>query len=326
MPDKINNELAKLFKLGDKFGDKVARTYEKRLLKLYRQSLKNIQRQIALVYERYGDKATLGELVAYNRLTNLEVWIKTELTKLGRSTGTQINQMLKGSVINDYNYVGFVTERTFQRKLNFTQLSNAKIKAALINPMDRVSAFQRNAKNVTLMYDKVKNSITQGIIEGKGYGNTASLVRKTMNNSFYQAKRIVWTESHRAQNAGRIAGFDAVEDAAAQNGIKISRVWIATLDEKTRPSHRNMDQVKANNKTKKFRYVTMKGVVIQVDAPGLIGIAEEDINCRCTTAIQADDVPIKVRKDNITKQIIPQTNYNDWYRNKYGVNPPFFNN
>lgn len=326
MPDKINNELAKLFKLGDRLDDKTARAYEKRLLKLYRESLKNIQRQIALMYEKYGAKVELSELVAYNRLTNMEIWIKTELTKLGRLTGSEINQMLKGSFVKAYNYVGFVAETTFQRKLKFTQLSDVKIKAALINPMDRVSAFKRNADNVSLMYNRVKNSITQGIIEGKGYGNTASLVRETMNNSFYQAKRIVWTESHRVQNAGRIAGFDAIEDAAAQNGIKIARVWIATLDEKTRQSHRNMDQVRANQKTKKFRYVTMKGIVIEVDAPGLIGIAEEDIHCRCTTAIQADDVPIKVRKDNITKQIIPHKNYNEWYQNKYGVNPPFSNN
>ncbi|MCK5506423.1 MAG: hypothetical protein KAJ10_14770, partial [Thermodesulfovibrionia bacterium] len=86
MPNSINEEIGRLFKLGDKLDDKLVHGYERKLIELYKSSLETIKSDIAKMYERYGDKVTLGEMVKFQRLTNMEKFIKEQLTKLGTAS------------------------------------------------------------------------------------------------------------------------------------------------------------------------------------------------------------------------------------------------
>ena len=64
-------------------------------------------------------------------------------------------------------------------------------------------------------------------------------------------------------------------------GMKIARVWVSTKDGRTRDSHKAMDGQEADKDG--FFHFPGGG---QTAGPGLSGIAEEDIHCRCTVIMQ----------------------------------------
>ena len=80
---------------------------------------------------------------------------------------------------------------------------------------------------------------------------------------------IARTEAIRAQNGGTL-------EAWKQSGVVESKTWLAALDERTRETH-----IEAHGQTVPINADFIVGAG-QGPAPGQIGIAEEDIQCRCT--------------------------------------------
>ena len=79
------------------------------------------------------------------------------------------------------------------------------------------------------------------------------------------------TEIHRMYLNGQFAAGD---NAAAEGNV-ITKTWDATMDDKTRPTHVKLD---GQEKALDEYFVTPNGVAL---APGMFGVGEEDVNCRC---------------------------------------------
>jgi len=100
----------------------------------------------------------------------------------------------------------------------------------------------------------------------------------------WQAMRIARTETTTAMNT-------AMDVAAEQTGIMIEKVWIASIDDRTRDSHADLDGVQVP-KNEPFR--TSNGN--SLDYPGdPNGRPEEIINCRCTVGY----VPVRDNTGNL---------------------------
>jgi hypothetical protein len=84
---------------------------------------------------------------------------------------------------------------------------------------------------------------------------------------------IIRTESHRVHEAGKRT---AVERATNQ-GVKMEKVWVSSKDERVRSSHAHMDG-QVVDATADFVNTQTGG---RGPAPGEMGVAEDDINCRC---------------------------------------------
>jgi hypothetical protein len=87
-----------------------------------------------------------------------------------------------------------------------------------------------------------------------------------------RAIKVAQTEAHRNQQAGQLMAMVEAE----KHGVKQKKVWTATFDKKTRDSHQYLDG-QALDLDENF--TTAQGGKGQ--APGQLGIAAEDINCRC---------------------------------------------
>lgn len=105
--------------------------------------------------------------------------------------------------------------------------------------------------------------------------------------------------------------FEKVKKALKKTGIKGNKKWISTLDDRTRFDHRKMDGEQPDSEG---LYHFPEGTT--TTAPGLSGIPEEDINCRCTEGIAIEGLESKYRRDNMTKEAIEMTNYEDWAKEK----------
>lgn len=81
------------------------------------------------------------------------------------------------------------------------------------------------------------NQITQGVLLGESMPKIARRVRDVTGSNMATAMRAARTSVTAAENAGRVDSY-----ARAQSlGIKLQQEWLATLDLRTRSSHRKLD-------------------------------------------------------------------------------------
>jgi uncharacterized protein with gpF-like domain len=92
------------------------------------------------------------------------------------------------------------------------------------------------------------------------------------------------------------------------------KVWQATLDNKTRDSHQDMDCQKVKL-DEMFIFQSGDNKGDETEGPGLSGIPEEDINCRCVMReeIVGYEPSIRGARDEGN---IPYQTYEEWADDK----------
>ncbi len=146
------------------------------------------------------------------------------------------------------------------------------------------------------------NQITKGVLLGESIENIADRVQKVTGSNLADATRTARTCTTAAENAGRVASYRRAEDM----GIKLEQEWLATLDGRTRHSHRLLDgeRVKVGEAfSNGCRYPG------DPDAP-----AGEIMNCRCTlvAAVEGVDTSDAERRSKLPKG----QSYEDWKAGK----------
>lgn len=193
----------------------------------------------------------------------------------------------------------------------------------IIAPIDQaavVKAVQLDSKISNGLYSalgmdtkRLKKNITQeisrGIASSLSYSDISRNLKNTSGVPLYNAKRIVRTESHRIQQ-------QSAEDSrriAKNKGADIVRMWDASLDGRTRPSHARVDG-EVRELDEKFS----NGLMFPGDPSG--GAAEV-INCRCTSNTRArwalDEEELQTLKDRAEFFGLDKTENFEDYRKKY---------
>jgi len=311
--EKINKQLAALLKKADSAVDKIISTHERELLDNYKASLKKIKALIAEIYEKYGDGVQYSDLVQYNRLTNLENQIAKEIKSLTNQNIKTTSSSFVAIFEEQFYRVGFAFEQSLELRLGFGLLNPEVAKASILNPLDRIKWPDRMKDHAQQYTNQIKSELTQGLIQGEGYGKISKRITDKTGINAGKIIRIVRTEGHRVQSAARVLSIDKSFSAADRLGLKSSRYWIATIDNRTRDLHGKMDGQEADENGE---YIFADGV--RTKGPGLSGVAEHDINCRCTEGVKIGDFSPQFRRDNESKQIIAYAYYEEW-RNKKGI-------
>ena len=288
-----------------KAADKLTRQAEKEIIKAYRKSLKEIRAELALAYEKYAVAGALpmAEMMKYGRLVKLEGAIAKQVSSLTdkKTTRKAIKEVFKES----YYRAAWSLETGAEVSLGFTLLKPEAVEAAILNPFDRITWPERVKDNAHILNRQIREEITRGIIQGYSYDKTARAVKERMDIGASKAIRIVQTETHRAQSQGIQAAFEK----AAAKGLVFKRVWVATLDGRTRDRHRSLDGQKVDV-DQPFDYGCMTAMY-----PGGFGIASMDINCRCTVRAEIEGMQPKLRRarDPETGRNVVVPAYQEWY-------------
>lgn len=134
------------------------------------------------------------------------------------------------------------------------------------------------AKDVRWNRQKFTSAITQSILQGESIPNTAKRLAGVLNMDKNMATRAARTAMTSAENAGRVDSYER----AKRIGIDLEQEWMATLDERTRASHRLLDgeHVPVGQKFS-------NGLRFPADPSGDGG---EIWNCRCTLVAWLPDV------------------------------------
>ncbi len=144
-----------------------------------------------------------------------------------------------------------------------------------------------------LLYDRkvqdlilIQREISQAFIQGKSIKQTSDAFMQIFDTIKYKADRIARTETHRTANLGAYA---AGREAKSQ-GVDLKKMWIATLDTRTRSQHAHLDGVKLEM-DEYFKIGADRALM-----PGGFNQASLNINCRCTHVDIVNDIDPQIRR------------------------------
>lgn len=134
----------------------------------------------------------------------------------------------------------------------------------------------RIKKNKDVAWNKkqVQSVVTQAIVQGQSISEMARCLEEVTEKNYDAAVRNARTMMTSAQNAGR---EDSMKEAV-ELGVKMKREWVATLDDRTRHTHRDLHGVRVDVDEP---WVTEYGDEIMYPGDPSAD-AGEVYNCRCT--------------------------------------------
>jgi SPP1 gp7 family putative phage head morphogenesis protein len=299
-----------LSKKGTDSIEKAIKGTQKELANSYVQAAKDVNQEIAELYAKYSVEGTLSysEVQKYNRLTNLEKSITDIVKKLKNQTQRTTGKAMEYAYKESYYLNMYLAEMQVQAGIGFSAPNEKMVEAAVMLPQSGLTYIQTITKNFTASLVKLKQTTTNGIIRGDSYSTMSKRVRDIFGGNAYNAERAIRTETHRVMVQGSIDSYDQAEEL----GVKSRRMWVSTLDDRTRPvkkqiaDHRIMDGKYAD----KNGYFTLSNGA-KTKGPGLSGYADQDINCRCRVIAVVVGYEPDVRREKGGK-VIPFMTYEEW--------------
>lgn len=157
----------------------------------------------------------------------------------------------------------------------------------------------------------ISNALKQAIIQGESIPTLARRIAAATAGSNNDAMvRYARTAMTSAQNAGR----QEMLNQAKGMGIKCKKVWLATLDSRTRDVHAKLDGQKVDI-DKPFK--SDLGDIMYPGDMGSSGSVPANLyNCRCTLTYEYEGFPNApeedLRRDNETGELIKNMTYTEW--------------
>lgn len=297
----------------DNYIDQLIKRAESELEILFSRRLKQIQQEIADMFEKYQSDdvhVTWTEFNKYNRLNKELIRIGEMLTEDYREVAKTIRQTQQNAYIEKFLMSLYLYEMASQTSMQFDVPTASVITKAIEQPIKYIELTGTLKKHRSNVLKKIRIEITKGIVNGKGYTHIAKALRDDLGMSKAQAQRVARTEAGRAMSQ---AGLDSAK-VAKDNGLSgMKKRWLATKDNRTRDTHRHLDG-KAIDIDDNFH---SSGCVGQ--APKLFvgdASAKENINCRCKLLyyFDEDELPTVMRtKDD---GVIPFMTYREWEKQK----------
>lgn len=223
-----------------------------------------------------------------SRQAAAEQWMRDMVASLADSV-VRADQMAAAAIRDDVprvfaenaNYAIFDVESGIGMRTMFNLMDEGT--ARFLMSSDAPELFPR----VDMTKDRIANArrltsaVTQGILQGESIPKIADRLRTVSDMGMRAAVRAARTACTAAENAGRVSSYQRAE----RMGIRLKQEWLATLDLRTRASHRQLDGVKVEVGG---TFQTENGPLRFPADPE--GPAAEVYNCRCTLVAAVEDV------------------------------------
>lgn len=161
------------------------------------------------------------------------------------------------------------------------------------------------AKDTAWNARKMRSAITQSVLQGESVPHTAERLMQVFKMDEAVATRTARTALTGAENAGRVHSYERAKSI----GINLEQEWMATLDQRTRHSHRQLD----GQHVPVGKPFKVDGIEINFPADPTAP-AEYVYNCRCTLVAWFPDIE---QEDNDRWDNLPKgMTYEDWKNGK----------
>lgn len=243
---------------GESVSEKTLKTIERQVHKIYTQAAKELKAKLSDFTRKHRAKAEeMLAKVEKGLITEQDYksWLVGQLftqkqweNKIDQCSKIMLNANKQAMLIvnggkmevfsENYDYSAYRLEK-IAGSLNFS-IYNTESLARLIKKDPTILPVYKpdQKKDYVWNYNKVKNSVTQGIIQGESVDQiTDRLITNLCSQNESKMRMFARTSITGAQNAGRI---EQMHDAEGM-GIKVKKRWLATLDDRTRDTHARLD-------------------------------------------------------------------------------------
>jgi hypothetical protein len=280
---------------------------DREIARRYANTLNEIRQALSKIYEKYeiGGVLTYAEMARYDRLKRFLREINRLLSINYKSLKSVIYDVLGESYLDGYYLTAWAVETDTLSRLAYSTVASEVILAMIENPISGLTLSDRLEKNRANIIYTIQQEITQGLVKGETYGKMVNRIKGALEGDTVKAMRIVRTEAHRASESGKLDS--AIH--ASKNGVIMLKEWNTMQDERVRPGrgigkkdakhaadHRMLDGKKIPVDQ------NFKGKLGEGPAPGQMGAAGEDINCRCfiTYSVEKIQKPDAKELENMT--------------------------
>lgn len=296
----------------DVYGE-AADSVKKKAEKYFEDFERKDKEQAALVQagklsERDYRNWRINQMAVGKRWTEFANDLAGECASANKAAVSLANGRLSGVFAANHNYAAYTIEHGAGMNLNF-ELYDRRTVDRLVKSDPRLLPVKQLdvPKDVRWNVQKVQSAVLQGILQGESIGGIADRLQQVTDANREAALRNARTCVTGAENAGRLDGYRYAE----RIGVRMKKEWLATLDDKTRASHRLLDGEKVE-----VGKAFSNGLMYPGDP---YGPSEEVYNCRCTMIAAVDDVdevePV-YRRDNIDGTLVGDMTYSQWYEAK----------
>ena len=299
---------------GHELTDEMIEELEKRLEREYSRAYKDLARKTKAYFDKFkADDAAMkaqvdaGEVTReywlqwrYNHMMTGKRWIEMrdtlaeDLMKIDSKARSIINEHTPEAYALNHNYATFQVEKDSMLNTSYT-LYNREAVENILKDDPKLLPYPRTESNTAkelreradLIWNrqKLNNEITQGILQGEPIKDIAKRLQNVVGMDGRAALRNARTMMTAAENKGREDAYDALEE----KGVDLDRKWVATLDDKTRHSHRLLHGEIKDRKTGLYS----NGLKYPADPDG---DPAEVYNCRCSEIATVTGFPIDIPK------------------------------
>lgn len=307
--------------IGHRETDLLIDKMERKIRRTYLQAQSEAQEKLDSYLEKFAKKdAIKAKQVKEGKITAEEYsrWRKGQIC-IGKRWQEMVDTLTQDyvnadkiamSVVNgqtayayaiNHNYATFQVEQESFTDTSYTLYDRRTVERLLRdNPRLLPKGSVNIPKDMQWNRQHVNNAIVQGILQGESIDKISRRLRSVTDMDNSAAVRNARTMITGAQNAGRVDGFKR----AQKMGINLEQMWIATLDGRTRHSHRQLDghKVKVGEKFP-------NGCMYPGDPEGP---PWEVYNCRCTLIAAVAGVDYGVSDLTNRNSKLGDMSYEEW--------------
>lgn len=287
-----------------RIGQKVKKG-EREVFRDYARILTEIRSMLAGQFEKFekGEKLSYQEMAKHDRLKKFMKEVNRSLEINYSGVAKKMDEMLADVYLDGYYLTAWSIEAEAKAKLGYVSVSPETLTAMTENPISGLTLNERLERNRSNIIYSIQQEVTQGLQKNETYSSMAKRLKKTLEGDAKKAMRIVRTEGHRVQESAK---HDAA-DHANKNGVVMMKEWNTLEDSRVRT--KNADHEKLNNKKIELDGEFSDGLGVG-PAPGQLGAAGSDINCRCFLTYSVE----KVERPN--HEELAKMNFETWEKER----------
>ena len=293
--------------------DKILEEMEKKVAKEYRQASEEVREKLRAYLKHFKKRDNeMRQMLDNGEITEekYKIWRVNQFATGKRwkdMRDTLADEMVNANniarnIVNDSmadvyslnrNYATYECEKDARIDTSYT-LYNRKATEMLFQndssllpaPKEGTKAWEAMMnKDLRWNQQKINSSLLQGIMQGEPISDIANRLVDVVKMNKVSAIRNARTMTTAVENRGRNDAYDELKE----KGVQLETVWMATLDDRTRHSHRLMHGQIKNEKTGRFS----NGLRYPADPSG---DPSEVYNCRCAEFSYVKGHPIDIPK------------------------------
>ena len=311
--------------LGHKFADKELAQYERELRKQYEKAFLSMKKEADKYFSKFeAQQQRMLMKLDKGEITNSQFieWYNDTVTKNHQyddlvhtlakemdKTNQMARDMMSGHMADiyaeNYNRSAYELCQDLGMNLQFDLVDRRTVERLVKDGDKKLLPKPLNPnKDIKWNEKKVRSAMTQGILKGESVDDMAKRLRSVTKMNRESSVRTARTLSTQAECLGR---QDRWEEAEAKYKIEMQKTWIATLDDRTRDWHAELDGETVDLDQPFENSVGKIMFPCDPDCPD----GENVYNCRCTMITSIKNYP----RDLSTRQMgkgIEGISYEKW--------------